>query len=107
VSDLSLPDDGTSVSLLVRPEQLILDTGTRSGDTSSASDGSRAGSDSSVGAGASATVNSVNYTGHDAVLGLLLDDGTVCESRVTAAGLLTVGTRVTVRIAGSCLAYPA
>ena len=103
VSELPLPDDGTSVSLLVRPEQLILDTGTRSG--ASSSDGS--GADSSAGAGASAIVSSVDYTGHDAVLGLLLDDGTVCESRVTAAGLLPVGTPVTVRIAGSCLAYPA
>ena len=103
VSQLAMPDDGTSVSLLVRPEQLILDTGERSGDTSIAG----SGADSSAGAGASAIVSSVNYTGHDAVLGLLLDDGTVCESRVTAAGLLPVGTPVTVRIAGSCLAYPA
>jgi iron(III) transport system ATP-binding protein len=58
------------------------------------------------GHGAPATVSSVSYTGHDAVLGLILDNGTVCESRVTAAGLLATGTRVTVQIVGTCLAYP-
>jgi|GEM_PF-169179 len=98
VSELPAPAAGTSVSLLVRPEQLIL---------SARADGvTGAGASVGAGAGVPATVNSVSYTGHDAVLGLILHDGTVCESRVTAAGLLPVGTRVTVRIAGTCLAYP-
>jgi iron(III) transport system ATP-binding protein len=71
---------------MVRPEQLMVSVG--------------------EGRGAPGTVSSVSYTGHDAVLGLLLDNGTVCESRVTATGLLSAGTRVTVQIAGTCLAYP-
>jgi len=86
VSTLPAPADGVTVSLMVRPEQLVVAVGEDHG--------------------APATVNSVSYTGHDAVLGLVLDDGTVCESRVTAAGLLSAGTRVTVQIAGTCLAYP-
>jgi iron(III) transport system ATP-binding protein len=109
VSEMPVPTDGTSVSLLVRPEQLILTPAEVAGTGADGGVGADAGPAAGAGAGTgtSATVSSVNYTGHDAILGLILDDGTVCESRVTAAGLLPTGNRVTVRIAGSCLAYPA
>ncbi len=119
VPNLPLPADGAGVSLLVRPEQLILapsentGPGAEHGASSAHGAGAEHGASSAalagrvLGPGVAATVSSVNYTGHDAILGLILDDGTVCESRVTAAGLLPTGARVTVRIAGTCLAYPA
>lgn len=83
------PDDGSAVTVMLRPEQLELTERESDADT-----------------GLGATVTAVSYTGHDGVLELALDGGVRCSSRVTAAGLLPVGTKVTVAVAGAVLAYP-
>ncbi|MBC7725188.1 MAG: ABC transporter ATP-binding protein [Burkholderiaceae bacterium] len=87
-----VPADGAAVTVLVRPEQLALDPI----DTDTGSVAGRV----------LATVTTVSYTGHDALLGLRLDEGTVVQSRVAAAGLLPIGARVAVTVHGRLLAYP-
>jgi iron(III) transport system ATP-binding protein len=83
----AMPEDGTSVTVLVRPEQIELTPG-------------------DAGSGFWATVTAVSYTGHDALLELLLGNGVRCTSRVPASGLLPVGARVTATVRGPVLAYP-
>lgn len=78
------PAAGTAVTVLVRPEQLV-----------------------PVREGLPATVTTVSYTGHDALLGLELDGGTAAQARVPASGLLPVGTRLSIEVRGRVLAYPA
>lgn len=91
------PVDGAPVEVLIRPEELAL---TPIG----------AGSDDAAAVDAAgrlvATVVDISYTGHDAMLTLVADDLRL-RARVTAAGLLPVGSRVAVRVAGRVLAYSA
>ena len=49
-------------------------------------------------------VADIDYTGHDAMLALVSGDLHL-QARVTAAGLLPVGSRVDVRATGRVLAY--
>ena len=79
---------GASVTVLVRPEEIEIGPLT--------DDPAR-----------TATVAGVSYTGHDAMLELILDDGRSILSRVTAAELRPAGARVSVRVRGRVLAYPA
>ncbi|WP_448810781.1 ABC transporter ATP-binding protein [Agromyces bauzanensis] len=90
-SPADAPVDGAPVEVLVRPEELTL---------------SALGTDDGGGQELAATVVDVSYTGHDAMLTLAADDVRL-RARVTAAGLLPVGSRVTVRVAGRVLAYAA
>ena len=83
--ELPTPDDGDAVTVLIRPEQIVLGTTT---------------ADSVI-----ATVTTVSYSGHDALLQLRLDDGTRVASRVTASGVLPVGAIVGVVTVGRVLAY--
>ncbi len=88
-AELPAPDDGDAVTVLIRPEQLVL--GTARADT------------------VNATVTAVSYSGHDALLQLRIDDGTHdgtrVASRVTASGVLPVGSIVGVVAVGRVLAY--
>ena len=83
--ELPTPDHGDAVTVLIRPEQLVLGAAT---------------ADS-----VSATVTTVSYSGHDALLELRLDDGTRVASRVTASGVLPVGSIVAIATVGRVLAY--
>lgn len=76
---------GTAVTVMVRPEEVEL----------CAPDA----------AALQAVISAVNYTGHDAMLELRLDDGTRVASRVAASGVLSAGRRVGVRVRGRVLAY--
>lgn len=104
-----LPVDGAPVEVLVRPEELAL-TPLAAGPDDAVSPG--AGSPDAVGDGVGAdgelvaTVADLSYTGHDAMLTLVAGDLRL-RARVTAAGLLPIGTRVAVRVVGRVLAYPA
>ncbi|MBT2498116.1 ABC transporter ATP-binding protein [Agromyces sp. ISL-38] len=100
-SPLEAPVDGASVDVLVRPEELLL----RPLEALRAS--VPAGGGVVAEAGLAATVTAVSYTGHDAMLSLVLDDETRIDARVTAAGLLPIGTRVTVSTTSRVLAYAA
>lgn len=73
-------------TVLIRPEQLEL---------SAAPAGS-----------AVATVLSVSYNGHDAMVQLMLDGETECAARVPASRVPGVGDRVAVAVSGPVLAYP-
>ena len=86
-----MPKVGSSVTVLVRPEQIELTPATDAATPLS----SRV-----------ATVTAVSYTGHDALLELVLADGTRCTARVMASGLLPVGARVMARVQVGVLAYP-
>lgn len=81
------PEDGTEVRVHVRPEQLALTTAAEHP--------------------VSATVTAVQYSGHDALLKLRLESGDSCFSRVSAAGLVPVGTMVGVVTVGRVIAFPA
>ena len=83
--ELPTADDGVAVSVLIRPEQLVLGPVTP---------------DSVI-----ATVTTVSYSGHDALLQLRLHDGTRLASRVAASGVLPVGSIVGVVAIGRVLAY--
>ncbi len=83
--ELPAPDDGDAVAVLIRPEQLVLGAAT---------------ADSVI-----ATVTTVSYSGHDALLQLRLDDGTRVASRVAASGVLPVGSIVAIATVGRVLAY--
>lgn len=83
--ELPTPDDGDAVTVLIRPEQLVLGAAT---------------ADSVI-----ATVTTVSYSGHDALLQLRLDDGTRVASRVAASGVLPVGSIVAIATVGRVLAY--
>ncbi len=87
VGDASPPVDGATVTVMVRPEQLVL-------------------SEPVDAAALPATVTAVSYTGHDGLLELMLDNGVACSSRVTASGLLPLGSKVGVAVVGRVLAYP-
>ncbi|MEV1131590.1 ABC transporter ATP-binding protein [Agromyces sp. NPDC049794] len=93
------PVDGAPVEVLVRPEELAL-TPLRAG-----SDDEHAAAVDAAGR-LVATVVDISYTGHDAMLTLVADELRL-RARVTAAGLLPVGSRVAVRVAGRVLAYSA
>ena len=98
------PVDGAPVEVLVRPEELSL-TPLGGGDadvwgTGAQADGAHADADGRL----IATVADISYTGHDAMLTLVADDLRL-RARVTAAGLLPVGSRVGIRVAGRVLAY--
>jgi iron(III) transport system ATP-binding protein len=101
-SPLEAPVDGASVEVLVRPEELTLSA--LGSDDHRVADSAPAASRSS--GGITAVVVGISYTGHDAMLTLLAGDLRL-EARVTAAELLPVGTRVTVRVTGRVLAYSA
>ncbi|KUG58363.1 ABC transporter [Serinicoccus chungangensis] len=73
-------DDATHV--LVRPEQVVLD-----------------------GHGIPAQVRTVDFHGHDALVTLALDDGTLVRSR-SGAHPPAVGARVGLRVQGACRAVP-
>lgn len=88
------PARGDAVTVLLRPEQLVLDQIDPGAPTPIDADR------------LTGTVSSVSYTGHDALLGLELQDGVPCQARVPASGLLPVGTRVSVTVRGRMLAYP-
>ncbi|MDQ0893052.1 ABC transporter ATP-binding protein [Agromyces ramosus] len=92
-SPLEAPVDGASVAVLVRPEELALSP-------------LAADAEAQAVGGPAAVVTGVSYTGHDAMLTVVAGDLRL-EARVTAAGLLPVGTRVAVRVTGRVLAYPA
>jgi len=81
------PLESTPATVLVRPENVRVE---------------RVGS----GGGLLATVTAVSYSGHDALLEVLLDDGSRCLSRVAASGLLPIATRVEVSLIGTVLVYP-
>ncbi|TFD45373.1 TOBE domain-containing protein, partial [Cryobacterium sp. TMT1-2-1] len=81
------PQAGDDVTVLVRPEEVEIAPATDE-------------------PGRTATVTGVSYTGHDAMLDLLLDGGLRIRSRVTAADLQPAGARVSVRVRGRVLAYP-
>jgi iron(III) transport system ATP-binding protein len=87
------PVDGASVAVLVRPEELALSPLRGEGGEGEVD-------------GLVAVVDGVSYTGHDAMLTVVAGDLRL-ESRVTAAGLLPIGTRVGVRVTGRVLAYSA
>jgi iron(III) transport system ATP-binding protein len=93
-SSLETPVDGASVVVLVRPEELALSLLGADDDTGDAGDTF------------AAVVAGVSYTGHDAMITLVAGDVRL-EARVTAAGLLPIGTRVAVRVEGRVLAYAA
>ena len=97
-SPAEAPVDGHAVEVLVRPEELVLSRL----DADTAGAGADTGADNDR---ITATVADVSYTGHDAMLTLVAGDLRL-EARVTAAGLLPVGSRVLVRVAGRVLAYP-
>jgi iron(III) transport system ATP-binding protein len=101
-SPLEAPVDGASVEVLVRPEELTLSP--LLGDDALVTESAPAATRSSD--GITAVVVAISYTGHDAMLTLLAGDLRL-EARVTAAELLPVGTRVTVRVTGRVLAYSA
>ena len=103
-SPLEAPVDGASIDVLVRPEELLLRPLEALRDATPAAGGVAAPAGH---AGLAATVTAVSYTGHDAMLSLLLDDETRIDARVTAAGLLPIGTRVTVSATSRVLAYAA
>jgi iron(III) transport system ATP-binding protein len=88
--------------VLVRPEELTLSP--LGGDDRPVADGAPAAT--GPGEGITAVVVGISYTGHDAMLTLLAGDLRL-EARVTAAELLPVGSRVTVRVTGRVLAYSA
>jgi iron(III) transport system ATP-binding protein len=96
------PVDGAAVEVLVRPEELALSPG-GSGEPGEAGAGD---AEPGLGGGLAATVADVSYTGHDAMLTLVAGDLRL-QARVTAAGLLPVGTPVVVRVTGRVLAYRA
>ncbi|RXZ68124.1 ABC transporter ATP-binding protein [Agromyces albus] len=100
-SPLEAPVDGASVDVLVRPEELLLRP------LEAVLEGAPAAGGAAGWAGLAATVTAVSYTGHDAMLSLVLDDETRIDARVTAAGLLPVGTRVAVSTTSRVLAYAA
>ncbi|GAA4378005.1 ABC transporter ATP-binding protein [Agromyces bauzanensis] len=94
-----VPVDGAPVEVLVRPEELTL---------SPLADG-ESGRRREAGESRdefAATVVDISYTGHDAMLTLVAGELRL-RARVTAAGLLPVGSRVGVRVAGRVLAYSA
>lgn len=97
-SPLAAPVDGAPVDVLVRPEELVLRPLPDERDAPAAAHGR---------AGLAATVTAVSYTGHDAMLSLVLDDETRIDARVTAAGLLPIGARVNVSTTSRVLAYAA
>ena len=96
-SPADAPVGGAPVEVLVRPEELSV---TVLGDSS------RPGAESHPRDGLEAVVAAVNYTGHDAMLDLVAGDLRL-QARVTAAGLVPIGTRVLVRVSGRVLAYSA
>ena len=89
------PPEGAAVTVLLRPEQLVLEAVDPAGSATPA-----------PGERLTARVSTVSYTGHDALLGLELEGGALCQARVPASGLLPVGTRVAVSVRGRMLAYP-
>ena len=126
------PHDGDDVLVLVRPEEITLAVpdasdapdapGAPGAPTAPDAGAAAAGSvtdavrasatDAATTTGAAghallARVVDVSYTGHDAMLVLALANGGRIEARVTAAGLLPVGTEVAVSVASRVLAYPA
>ena len=81
-----------AVQVVVRPEQLRLETLTDAG-----ADDPR---------GRAATVDDVTYYGHDATVWLRLADGTGLVSRVVGDEVPPRGERVLVQVAGRVRAYP-
>ncbi len=60
-----------------------------------------------VGAGDAATIDAIEYFGHDAVYRVLLDDGTRLRSRIMGAPALAPGDRIDLGFAGpAATAYP-
>ncbi len=94
------PVDGAPVEVLVRPEELTL---TPLGDGETGATGAP-GAPGAPGHEFIATVADISYTGHDAMLTLIAGELRL-RARVTAAGLLPVGSHVGVRVAGRVLAY--
>ena len=94
------PVDGAPVQVLIRPEEMAVTPldGDRDGDRDGDADPSGAR------VGLEAVVADIDYTGHDAMLALVSGDLHL-QARVTAAGLLPVGSRVDVRATGRVLAY--
>ncbi|HKH09193.1 MAG TPA: ABC transporter ATP-binding protein [Agromyces sp.] len=110
------PLDGEDVLVLVRPEEITLgapampagvSASASDTDAVSASVSESATSTDAAGPDLRARVVDVSYTGHDAMLVLALANGGRIEARVTAAGLLPVGTEVAVSVSTRVLAYPA
>ena len=83
----AVPGDGQPVTLLLRPEQLVL------------------GPTHALPTAFSATVTTMSYGGHDVLVGLMLADGTRMISRVVSAGALSAGAPVTASISGPALAF--
>ncbi|WP_448812232.1 TOBE domain-containing protein [Agromyces bauzanensis] len=102
------PVDGAPVEVLVRPEELTLSPLADGEAGASGVDGVDGvdGVSGVSGVEFAATVVDISYTGHDAMLTLVAGELRL-RARVTAAGLLPVGSRVGVRVAGRVLAYSA
>ncbi|MBC7591133.1 MAG: ABC transporter ATP-binding protein [Salinibacterium sp.] len=86
-ASIPVPADGQPVTLLLRPEQLVL------------------GPTHAIPAAFSATVTTMSYGGHDVLVNLMLADGTRMISRVVSAGVLVAGAQVTASISGPALAF--
>ena len=84
---IPVPGDGQPVTLLLRPEQLVL--GEHANPLTR-----------------SAAVTTMSYSGHDALVGLVLPDGTRLTSRVVSTGTLSAGAHVTATVSGAALAFP-
>jgi iron(III) transport system ATP-binding protein len=80
--------DGDPVKLVLRPEWLRL-------------------SPAGGGAGVEATVSSIAYAGHDALVTMTLDSGSTVRSRVAAPNLPRRGERMLVTVSHPALAYAA
>ena len=93
--------DGDQVRLVLRPEwlQLAPVSGSSSSSGSVSGSGERA-------AGVAATVTSIAYAGHDALVTLTLDTGATVRARVAAPKLPRRGDRVLVSVSHPALAYP-
>lgn len=76
---------GEAATVLVRPEQLLVDA--------------------AAAPGAPAVITGVSYGGHDALVGLVLAGGVQLSARVVSVGDLEVGSSVSVRVLGTPLAY--
>ena len=109
------PLDGEDVLVLVRPEEIALTVPASGAAPDRAAPATAASTTDAPGPAATdaaaaellARVVDVSYTGHDAMLVLALSNGGRIEARVTAAGLLPVGTEVAVSVGTRVLAYPA
>jgi iron(III) transport system ATP-binding protein len=92
---MSAVSDGDPVQLVLRPEWVQL---------SPVASNALGASDGSV-AGVAATVASIAYAGHDALVTLALDSGSTVRARVAAPNLPQRGDRAQVSVSHPALAY--